>query len=123
MPCVFRTQIGACVSHTAALLKLDYFRLVGKRTDGSHTILEVEHLSVSIICGIHLLQTRIGIQHRFSRFHTVILYQFAGNANPLAAFESISMRSRLNFFLRKFFFGFLYSFHCIFKKRTSLLHF
>lgn len=61
MPCVFRTQIGARVSHTATLSKLDYFRLMGKRTDGSHTILEVEHLSIAIICSIHFLQTRIGI--------------------------------------------------------------
>lgn len=75
--------------------KLDHFRLMGERTNGSHTILEVEHLSVSIICGIHLLQTRIGIQHRFSCFHTVILYQFAGNANPLAAFECAQLCFRI----------------------------
>ncbi len=66
--------------------KLDHFRLMGERTNGSHTIFEVKHFSVAIICGIHLLQTRIGVQHRFSRFNTIILYQFAGNANPLAAF-------------------------------------
>ena len=39
---------------------------MGERTNGSHTILEVEHLSVAIIYGIHLLQTRIGIQHGLS---------------------------------------------------------
>ena len=71
--------------------KLDHFRFTGERTNGSHTILEVEHLSVSIIYGIHLLQTRIGIQHRFSRLNTVILYQFTGNTNhspPLNAHSS-----------------------------------
>ena len=30
--------------------KLDHFRLMSERTNCSHTILEVEHLSVSIIC-------------------------------------------------------------------------
>ena len=68
---------------------------MGERTNGSHTILEVEHFSVAIICGIHLLQTRIGVQHRFSRFNTVILYQFAGNANPLAAFECTQLCFRI----------------------------
>lgn len=95
MPCVFRTQIGARVSHTATLSKLDYFRLVGKRTDGSHTILEVEHLSIAIICSIHFFQTRIGIQHRFSRFYTIIFYQLARNANPLAAFECAQLCFRI----------------------------
>ena len=48
MPCVFRTQIGAYVPHTAILLELDHFRLMGERTNGSHTILKVEHLSVGV---------------------------------------------------------------------------
>ena len=48
---------------------------MSERTNGSHTILEVEHFSVAIICGIHLLQCRISIQHRFSRLNAVILYQ------------------------------------------------
>ena len=95
MPCVFRTQIGARVSHTATLSKLDYFRLMGKRTDGSHTILEVEHLSIAIICSIHFFQIRIGIQHRFSRFYTIIFYQLARNANPLAAFECTQLCFRV----------------------------
>ena len=60
---------------------------MSERTNCSHTILEVEHLSVSIICGIHLLQSRISVQHGLSCFQTVILYQFAGNANPLAALK------------------------------------
>ena len=76
--------------------KLDYFRLMGERTNGSHTILEVEHLSVSIIYGIHLLQTRIGIQHRFSRLNTVILYQFTGNTNPLATLECTQLFFRIS---------------------------
>ena len=76
--------------------KLDHFRLMGERTNGSHTILEVEHLSVSIICGIHLLQTRIGIQHRFSRLNTVILYQFTGNTNPLATLECTQLCFRIS---------------------------
>ena len=60
---------------------------MGKRADSSHTILEVEHIRVAIICGIHLLHSRISIQHRLSCFNTVIFYQFAGNTNPLAALE------------------------------------
>ena len=78
---------GACVPHTAILSKLNHFRLMGECTNGSHTIFEVEHLSVAIICGIHLLQSRIRIQHGLSCFHTVILYQFASDANPLATFK------------------------------------
>ena len=96
MPCVFRAQIGAYVPHTAILLELDHFRLMGERTNGSHTILKVEHLSVAIICSIHLLQSWISIQHRFSRFNTVILYQFTGNANPLAAFECTQLYFRIS---------------------------
>ena len=68
---------------------------MGKRADSSHTIFEVEHLCVAIICGIHL-QTRIGIQHRFSRFYTIILYQFASNTNPLAAFECTQLYFRIS---------------------------
>lgn len=60
---------------------------MGKGTNGGHTILKVEYLSVAIICGIHLLQTRIGIQHGLSCFHMVILYQFASNANPFTTLE------------------------------------
>ena len=43
--------------------KFYYFRLMGKCRDRSHTIFEIEYLSVAVICCIHLLQTRISIQH------------------------------------------------------------
>mgnify|MGYP007059901031 CR=1 FL=1 len=52
---------------------------MGECGDSSHTILEVEHLGVTIICGIHLLQSRICIQDRLACLNTVILYQSTGN--------------------------------------------
>ena len=68
---------------------------MGERTNGGHTILEVEHLSVAIVCGIHLLQSGISVQHGLSCFQTVILYQFAGNANPLAALKCTQFYFRI----------------------------
>ena len=50
-------------------------------------ILKIKNFCIAIICGIHLLQTRIGIQHRFSRFNTIILYQFTCDTNPLITLE------------------------------------
>ena len=49
--------------HTAIFSEFNYFRLMGKCRDRSHTIFEIEYLSVAVICCIHLLQTRISIQH------------------------------------------------------------
>ena len=55
--------------------------------NGGHTILKVKYLRVAVICCIHLLQTRISIQHGLSCFNAVILDQFTSNANPLATLE------------------------------------
>ena len=59
--------------------------------DGGDTVLEVEHLGVAVICGVHLFQAGISVQHGLPCFHAVILDQFASNANPLAALEGAQL--------------------------------
>ena len=73
-------------------IKLDHFRLMGERTNGSHTILEVEHQ-----CFHHLRHTSSSnsdsIQHRFSRLVTVIPgsvhRQHESTSPPLNAHSSV----------------------------------
>ena len=63
--------------------------------DGGDTVLEVEHLSVAVICGVHLFQAGVSVQHGLPCLDAVILDQFASNANPLAALESAKLGFRV----------------------------
>ena len=88
----FRIHI---ISRIFYFLKSNHFRFMRKCKNRSSCILKIKNFCITIICGIHFLQTRICIQHGLSCFHTVILYQFAGNANPLAALKCTQFYFRI----------------------------
>ena len=85
---------------------------MGERTNGSHTIFEVEHLSVAIICGIHFLQSRISIHNSAFRLACSCLETsfFAGLDVQLALFAPRDAISFSAFFRAVFF-----SFRSVFK--------
>lgn len=58
-------------------------------------MLEVEHFSVTIICGVNLLRFRISIQYGLSHLNTVIFYQFARNTNSLTVLERMQFCFRV----------------------------
>ena len=78
------------------LSKLDNYRLMRECADGGFGVSEIEHLRVSVICRIHLLQGRVSVQHGPPCFHPVILDQFSCNANPFAVFEGADKNKPAN---------------------------
>ena len=64
------------------ILKYNRFRGTAKGREGSHRIFEIKYLGVAVVLIVHIAQVRIGIQHGLLGFHTAILSQFTGHADP-----------------------------------------
>lgn len=69
---------------------------MGKGAETCFCILKIEHLRIAVVSRIHILERRISIQHRLPGFHTIVLNQLSGNANPLSAFERADFRFRIS---------------------------
>ena len=59
----------------------------GEGAEGSDGILQVQNLSIGVVLVIHSTQVGVLIQHGLPGFHTVILHQLGGNAQPHAVLE------------------------------------
>ena len=77
------------------LLESNHFRFMRKCRNRCGCILKIKNFCITIICGIHFLQTRICIQHGLSCFHTIILYQFASHTDPFTTLKSTDLSFRI----------------------------